>query len=125
MIDEQHKKYFSIVNRIFDQLDSSSSDRQVLGDIVKELVDYAFYHFGTEEKYFNEFDYPGIKFHMKQHEIYRAKMKEFLAKMQDVKDEGISILFGEIATFATEWFADHILVQDKKFTKCFNEHGLE
>ena len=42
LIDDQHKKYFDIVNKISDQLDSASADRETLEDIVKEMVEYAF-----------------------------------------------------------------------------------
>jgi hemerythrin len=125
LIDEQHKKYFAIVNKIVDNLDSSAVDRQVIGEIVKELVDYAFYHFQVEEKYFTEFAYPEAESHIKGHDIYRNKMKGFLARMETVSDDEITALFGELSEFATEWFAEHILVEDQKYSQCFNEHGLK
>lgn len=124
LIDEQHKKYFSIVNKIADQLDAFDVNLQILRGIVKEMADYAYYHFQTEEKYFLEFDCENCKHHIAEHNKYRAKMQEFLGKMEEITEVEANDLFQEISVFAIEWFAQHILVEDKKYTKCFNEHGL-
>ncbi|MFC1748799.1 bacteriohemerythrin [Pseudomonadota bacterium] len=125
LIDEQHKKYFSIVNRIADHLDLAQADQQLLIEIVKEMVDYALYHFETEEKYFLEFSCENCDGHIAEHNKYRSKMKEFLSKTEVIMDEDVAQLFEEISVFAIEWFTSHILVEDKKYTQCFNEHGLQ
>ncbi len=124
MIDEQHQHYFSIVNRIVDSLEALQIDKAVLGAILKELIDYAFYHLQTEEAFFKKFDYEGASHHIEMHNLYRSTMKEYLKRM-DVADVDLKELFGEVSTFAIDWFANHIMVEDKKYSHCFNEHGLK
>jgi hemerythrin-like metal-binding protein len=124
MIDEQHQHYFDIINRISDHLDSGQMDRVILGGILKELVDYAFYHLLTEEKYFQEFKYEDTAHHVEMHNVYRNMMQEYLRRAQDASIDAES-LFSEISQFAIDWFASHILVEDKKYSHCFNDHGLK
>jgi len=123
MIDEQHKHYFEILNRIFDGLDSSRMDKMQLGSIVRELVDYAFYHFQTEEKFFRDFQYEGAVQHIEAHDLYRKTMKGHLQELEGQQAEVMKI-FQELAQFATDWFTNHILVEDKKYSQCFIDHGL-
>ena len=123
VIDEQHKHYFEIANRIFAKLDTGQVDKTELALMVKELVDYAFYHFQVEEKFFKDFNYPEAAAHLELHDSYRKTMKVFMAKMEDPNVE-VGQVFQELAEFATDWFANHILVEDKKYTQCFTEHGL-
>mgnify|MGYP000867218199 FL=1 len=52
-IDEQHKKILAIINKLYDLF--SNKEHQDIAEIeriIKELADYAVYHFQTEEKYF-------------------------------------------------------------------------
>ncbi len=123
LIDEQHQHYFEIINKISDHLDSDHLDRVMLGGILKELVDYAFYHLQTEEKYFQEFKYEGAAHHIEMHNVYREMMNKYMAQAQDPAVD-VEKLFSEVSQFAIDWFASHILVEDKKYSHCFNDHGL-
>jgi hemerythrin len=122
-IDDQHRHYFEIINKISDHLDSRKIDRVVLGEILKELIDYAFYHLQTEEKYFQQFQYEGTKHHVEMHDIYRNMMQKYMSEAQQPEVD-VEKLFDEISQFAIDWFASHILVEDKKYSHIFNEHGL-
>lgn len=124
MIDEQHQHYFGIVNRLYDMLDALQIDKTELAKILSELVDYAFYHLQTEEAFFKKFNYEGAAHHIEMHDFYRHTMQGYLKKM-DEPELDLKNLFQEITTFAIDWFANHIMVEDKKYSHCFNEHGLE
>ena len=47
-IDSQHKKIFSIINRLHSAL-KARKGKKVIGNLLDELVDYTYYHFATEE----------------------------------------------------------------------------
>ena len=55
-IDEQHKKFILLMNDLADAVDIGCQEITI-GDTIKQLAEYADYHFLTEEKYFDNFDY--------------------------------------------------------------------
>jgi len=48
-IDEQHKKFFSIINRVYDTIQVVQNRR--IGSILKDLQEYVMHHFLTEESW--------------------------------------------------------------------------
>jgi len=123
VIDDQHKHFFEIVNRIYDLLEKENNDKNELQAIVKELIDYAYFHLSTEEKYFNQFAYSDIANHMKYHSMFREKSGEYSDRINN-EEEDLSKLTLEITDFAKEWLMHHILVADKAYAPFFQAHGL-
>ena len=48
IIDEQHKKFFSIINTLFDAMKEGKGD-ELVETVLKELQDYVIYHFQSED----------------------------------------------------------------------------
>jgi hemerythrin len=124
-IDEQHKKLLEMINNLADITLSESKvptddERNKLENILNELIRYTEYHFSTEEDYFDEFDYENADSHKKEHKKFVEKIKEFMKRFRN-KEASISF---ELINFLQDWLIDHIMGTDKKYTKCFNEHGL-
>lgn len=122
-IDDQHRHFFEVVNKVNELLDSNSYDREALISVIVELSDYALLHLSTEEEYFKKFAYEKAETHMLLHDIFRNKIRESIARARGL-DADVVKLSAELATFCWEWMLNHILTEDKKYTKCFNEHGL-
>lgn len=118
-IDNQHKEYLKIVNELYDAIYMRRT-REKLSEILDELINYADYHFSTEEKYFRKFNYPQAKEHIVEHRRFSEKM-EGLKK--DFKNREIEISF-ELVDYLENWLLEHLAEQDKKYTKCFNDNGL-
>ena len=90
-----------------------------------ELGDYAFYHLGTEEKFFDEFNYGYAPQHRVVHDAFRMAAKDFInAARNAVTDTDISRLSVAAADFASNWLKNHIILIDKQYTVFFQEHGL-
>ncbi len=116
-IDSQHKQLINMVNEFYDNL---NHEREALGKLLNSLVDYAGYHFSTEEKYMHKFNYPDTYIHEKEHEM-------FIKRAIDVKklyEEGKLVISLEITNFIKEWIVNHVLGTDKKYSKCFVDNGL-
>lgn len=112
-IDEQHKKMLSIINKLYDMFEGIKNEEQVKIDkIIKEMVEYALYHFATEEKYFNLFDYDKKEEHIKIHDQYRIKIAEWQARYDETKDNKI---FFEISNFLHDWWQWHINNVDRSY----------
>lgn len=124
LIDEQHKHFFEIVNKIFDLADNESSTKEELSAFLDELGNYALYHLGTEEEYFNTLKYPDAALHIDSHNKYRDAIKEYQDRVMGEKAD-VKKIVEEVAAYSGDWLAHHILEVDKKYTKFFNEHGLQ
>ena len=118
-IDEQHKKFIGIVEDFYSALDEDKVQSE-LEDILKKLIEYADFHFATEENYFDKFDYEFKEEHKQKHSELRKKALDFQEKF---KKEGAGITLKFLA-FLTEWLVDHLETEDHKYVKCFHDHGL-
>ena len=118
-IDEQHKHFVGILDRMYDST-IQGLHQEELGDLLKELADYASDHFATEEKYFDKFDYPEAVEHKAKHQELRDKIQDFI---EEAKNNKVDIS-NELLDFLEDWLVDHLLNLDKKYVECFHSHGL-
>ena len=116
--DDQHKKIFDIINRIYD-LKEKGAENLDEKEIINELKDYGNYHLATEEKYFEQFNYPEASVHIAQHNNYRASILEIENKNLEEKE-----FFKELSTFLRAWWINHIQSLDQEYSNFFNKKGL-
>jgi len=122
-IDEQHQKMLAIINKLHDIL-----GRRALGDqlhidtIIKEMADYAIYHFQTEEKYFDIFGYEQAKEHIAIHNQYWNKVAEWQERYNINKDKAV---FYEIFEYLQNWWIWHICHTDRDYVPFFKANGLK
>jgi hemerythrin-like metal-binding protein len=121
-IDEQHKKLFELMNRLFTLYSEKKFTKVDVIPIFNELVNYADEHFSTEEHYFNLYNYKQKDQHTALHESYRQKIEE-LKKAYDNENQA-STLFA-ITNFLNDWWVWHINNADKAYTSYFNANGLK
>lgn len=128
-IDDQHKTLIAIMDKLRGLLyNPSNSTAFTSGDkeggnimkILDEMADYANFHFTAEENHLRQFDCPGLRPQLIQHEFYRKKTRSLKNKL--AKGE-ISVAY-EALDFLENWFISHILAEDLKFVPCFHGHGL-
>jgi hemerythrin len=119
-IDDQHKHFVMILDNLTKTF-YSGGDELELEEVFKELMLYAGFHFSTEEKYFREFKYEGADEHIKEH---RRIIFE-LEKMEKENEKDHLQRTIELVDFLEDWLVIHLSDMDKKYTKCFNDHGLD
>lgn len=119
-IDEQHKRLVSMVNSLYKAF-KEGTERQVIASILNGLVEYTVYHFGTEEKYFEQFGYPEAEVHKKIHADLTRKVLAFKEKF----DEGKATVSIELLKFLKDWLTNHICITDKKYGPYLKEKGLK
>jgi len=122
-IDAQHKRFFELINAIYDLLEQEIIDPEKFLILVTHLGDYAFYHFATEEGYFQIFGYQDAAGHIKEHDEFRKQAKEFIERVRQEKGSHHR-LAAEVADFAKEWLTKHILIEDQKYMPLFRTHGV-
>ena len=120
-IDPQHQRLVGIINRFYQVMQESNENKE-MKKIFMELTDYAEYHFSTEERHFEEFNYIDKVEHTRSHEEYKAKIAQFV---KDFESGVSSALPFQLMDFLGEWWTGHILGEDRKYVECFHEHGLK
>ncbi|PWI33199.1 bifunctional diguanylate cyclase/phosphodiesterase [Vibrio albus] len=110
-IDEQHKQLVSILNRVASFISFQNSTLN-LDDLILELVDYAVYHFNTEDNYWlstiSESE-PTDKHH-NSHLDFIQRVHDFEQKTSILTEEE---WLDELLSFLAGWLASHILESDK------------
>lgn len=121
-IDEQHKTMLSIINRLYDMFDDVKNNNQTeIDKIIKEMADYALYHFATEEKYFELFNYENKEAHVKIHDQYRAKIEDWQKRYRETKDKAI---FFEVSNFLHDWWTWHINNTDREYVSFMKANNV-
>jgi hemerythrin len=109
-IDEQHRKFLSITNILFDSM-QKSQNREVVGSVLKELQQYVEYHFKAEESLLKMYNYPDINEHKLEHESAVHKVNKFVMDYE----RGLQTVDIEILKFLSDWIQNHILKTDRKY----------
>jgi len=77
-------------------------------------------HFALEEEYMERFDYEGLEDHLEEHIHYIETIADLTQDQVDQKDK----VYEELMGFLNQWWTNHILKADKKYSKTFNDNGL-
>lgn len=119
MIDEQHKMFVGIINELYTAIQEKKGDI-VLKDIFNQLVAYTQFHFQTEERYFDEFDYEGAAEHKAAHQALIKQVTDLQKKEAEIMENPFKLM-----DFLEDWLIEHIMGMDKLYGPCFNQHGLK
>ncbi len=114
IIDAQHKRIFQIINNLHEAILVENGPK-ILVFILDDLLEYAYYHFETEEPLLEKVDFSVVVSHKVIH-------VEIINKIVLIKEEllqGKKSLTLELVEDLRNWWFTHILEEDKKaFQKC-------
>ena len=113
-IDEQHMILVDLLNSVRVMF-LPESDTKRMEQIILDLLSYALYHFETEERLMDEYDYRGgspqdANEHLDQHRTFSAKV----VSARKALTSGEKISADELFQFLTDWIVNHILKTDFK-----------
>jgi hemerythrin len=110
-IDNQHRKLLSWAN--FVTFDDADSTDQKVAEALGNLQDYVVYHFQTEEKAMEKYDYGKVDKHKKQHQRLMNEVADLFSRSRGKEtDEGT---LAELQYMFTDWVQLHILEWDQPF----------
>ncbi len=118
-IDNQHKKLVEMMNNLHNAMKDGKGNN-VIGEIINKMIDYSIYHFSTEEKYFDMFNFPQKEQHKQVHKDFVEKVTAFKKDFENNK----VMLTIEIMDFLSNWLQNHILGDDMEYSDFFVENGL-
>lgn len=118
-IDNQHKKLIELINNLHDAM-ITGKGKEEISKTLRGLVNYTLTHFAMEEKYFDQYDFPGSEAHKKQH----RNLVEQVAALQKKHESGERVLTIDVMNFLRDWLNDHIIGSDKGYGPYLNSKGV-
>jgi hemerythrin len=117
LFDNQHKKLVDMINELYAAfLAGDSLEKSV--EIVEEMIKYTDYHFKSEEKYFDLYNYPETNTHKEIHKSF----VETAFELKDGLTKGKATISFDIMNFLRQWLLEHIMKEDKKYAEFFNKN---
>lgn len=114
-IDEQHKRWIDLYNRMDEALTGGGSGASIdnlAGEALAAMHDYAHTHFKSEEAYMAKLNYPKLVEHRRIHRDFEDMIYRYNREIND----GQLFLNSNIIKIIRNWLLDHILHEDKKYS---------
>ena len=112
LIDNQHMELIRLTNELFDACRGGNDKAEsVFKEIIPHMVDYASFHFKTEQELMERIQYPDCKNHLLQHD---ELIRDILAAAKDF-DEGKKFVPNRFSRTLKTWILGHVAVYDKAY----------
>jgi hemerythrin len=127
-VDQQHRRLIELINQLHDAMTrnrglgtvpATIDEFDTMAAVLGELIDYASYHFSTEEGYMREYAYPEYAAHRAAHRHFVDRVCAFREDL----DGGKPVCSAEITEFLRDWWVSHILRVDKKLGAFLNKRA--
>jgi hemerythrin len=121
-IDDQHKRWIQIANKLHDVLCCGEQDEllRINDTSLAAMIEYARTHFASEEQFMEKINYPGLGAHRRVH----AGMVERLRRIEDEVDNGLRPLNTQLMSLLKNWLKEHILKEDKRIGQYAAKNGI-
>lgn len=116
LIDKEHRKLFSIINKLFAFTNQELKSQWACQEVIKYFKDHALKHFTEEEAYMESIYYEGLETHKRIHNDFRKKILPALEKELEQTaycTESINHFLGVCAG----WLLGHTLTEDQAITR--------
>lgn len=122
-IDNQHKTLFDLGQRIYNvvSLNDGYDHYDEILNTISALQNYTVYHFDYEEKLMEDYNYPDIENHKKQHKAFIHKVTNLDAEYIDDHQKKVSM---DLLVFILDWIETHILKSDMNYKDFLNKKGV-
>ena len=118
-IDREHQEMVALLNQLHDAI-SAGAPRSILSNALGQLIQSTKNHFAHEEHLFEQTIYPDAEAHRLEH----LNTSAWLAEIRRKYDEGISGISLETVDYLKDWFFDHILGSDRRYSTWLREAGI-
>lgn len=109
-IDEQHRKLFSLADRLI-EAGSTSGDRLAVMQALAFLGGYVDYHFAAEELSMRDSNFPQYSEHRTFHESFREQVGDIAEEARN--GAPAELMLRRVAALVTDWLLTHIRFMDR------------
>lgn len=121
-IDRQHKEIFKKMDDLYLACRRGKGKAEVAG-LIEFLKNYVAVHFDTEEKYMQQYDYPGYTSHKVEHTGF---IKTIVDLKRQLETEGPNLaLVIKTNLEVSDWLKKHICEIDKKLGSFLKTRSVE
>lgn len=114
VIDGQHRRIVDYINTLDDV--SRIPDREAVGRVIGDLIDYTYSHFAFEEALMEEAGYEYLSVHQNTHKSFCGRIEHFRRKF----DEGEEVA-ESLAELLRTWLINHIMSDDESYAGLVKE----
>ncbi len=111
IIDKEHQKLFSILNKLFDFGRREDKSHFACQEAIKYFREHAIQHFADEEAYMVSINYPGVETHRRIHKDFRERMLPALEKELELTGYSKTSIQHFLGVCAG-WLIGHTLIED-------------
>ncbi|TKZ35420.1 bacteriohemerythrin [Brachyspira catarrhinii] len=114
IIDEQHRELVNIINDLYlSTIDHRINKNEAFISASKRCIEYADYHFKTEEKIMDIINYSDSKNHKAMHKSFYDEVVNQIKSYQ----EGQPFIANKLVKYLKDWLLEHIAFRDKIFVE--------
>jgi hemerythrin len=117
-IDAQNQRLGDFINLLDEGV--AAGDREKLGYVLEELLDFAVNNFLFEEKLMEEAGYEFHGAHERVHELFIKKLAEFRGRYASGDD-----VTGELRSMLVGWVDNHVKREDKDYVASVRKVSAE
>jgi len=119
-INEQHKKWITLINRLHDSI--MTHDSEISQEIaIREMLDYTHFHFKQEEDLLRKVAYPDYEKHKLEHGHFILKLEKL---DQDIAN-GNYVLRTQIMSILKNWLENHICKVDTLYGSFISDNNRQ
>ena len=115
VIDKQHRRIVDCINQLQDA-HTNGYQKEYIGNVIAELLDYTHSHFTFEEAMQEEARYPFCKAHKKVHDAFVQRVKEYQERFNLGED-----VSKELHVLLVTWLFNHIKREDADYVEDVKE----
>lgn len=118
-MDNHHKKLFEILEMVEHQVKDNSEDKKAALTVLNVLIDYTEYHFAAEEQLMEKYNFSYTTAHKEKH---RELMRCVIQYKEDILSDTLET--EKLVDILKDWILNHILEEDRKYSKYLNDQGV-
>ncbi len=120
LIDRDHRRLFDLIDAIQDEASKDTPDPEVIQGILRELREYANYHFKREESLMLASDYDAEAFnpHRIEHEYFETMVRS-VDVLYRIDEHLINV--DKLMDILREWLITHIGIVDRAYVKTVHD----
>lgn len=115
-LGEDNFRLIEMISMLQDSIANRSGD-QVIGIVLKDLVDYSRRHFPQEEDFMQHHKYNDFERHKNMHQEFTRRIAEILVRIK----QGKEVTVYELISFLKKWVDDHLIIEDLKFKRSIEQ----
>lgn len=113
-IDVENRRLADFINTL--ETARQTENRNAVGDVLEQLLDFVVNHFLFEEHLMEEAGYEFLHMHEKIHEMFARRVADFRGRYANGDD-----ITTELITMLNNWIQNHVKDEDRRYAQSVQE----